>query len=573
MITGISIENFKGIREKVEIELRPITLLFGPNSAGKSSILHALQLAHEVFLRNNPNPDATFIGGGNINLGGFRTFVHNRALETPVRIGFKIHLDNPDVFLASAQKEAVERYLSSTSGYEGVFDCFGSFYEAEIVVEIRWSELRGAYVSAFRLIVEEELLAEITMDHPDGQQVLRINSAHRDLWRFSDGENTNPSHATTADVEAAIANAGTMDYTLLSVCLDALPPLVQAVPRPGGLRSPWYSFFLDKMTSVIPVSQTRLPFIWKILDSDEYDRAREQFQDVLGGGSILRFLGEVLDGISQLIAVPLAEVVEFLESFRSLGPIREVPRRIHESPSLPDASRWSSGLGAWDRLQTADASFINEVSDWLGDVDRLNSGFRIHLKRFKELDLSDPLVVQLLTGRAFDEAESSARIDLKSLPTHSRLVISPVDSSLELRPNDLGVGISQVVPVIVSALDGSRRLIAIEQPELHLHPKLQAELGDLFIEAALGGRRHSVILETHSELIPLRLMRRIRETHDGARSSDSAPITADDVAIYFIETFKGKTVTTHLTLSQQGQLLDPWPDGFFEEGFRERFSE
>jgi AAA ATPase domain len=45
VITGISIENFKGIRERVEVKLRPLTLLFGTNSAGKSSILHALQYA------------------------------------------------------------------------------------------------------------------------------------------------------------------------------------------------------------------------------------------------------------------------------------------------------------------------------------------------------------------------------------------------------------------------------------------------------------------------------------------------------------------------------------------------
>ena len=49
MITGITIENFKGIRGRLEIELRPLTLLFGANSAGKSSILHALQYPAEVF--------------------------------------------------------------------------------------------------------------------------------------------------------------------------------------------------------------------------------------------------------------------------------------------------------------------------------------------------------------------------------------------------------------------------------------------------------------------------------------------------------------------------------------------
>ena len=53
MITGITIENFKGIRERVKLDFRPITLLFGANSAGKSTILHALHYAREVFERHN----------------------------------------------------------------------------------------------------------------------------------------------------------------------------------------------------------------------------------------------------------------------------------------------------------------------------------------------------------------------------------------------------------------------------------------------------------------------------------------------------------------------------------------
>jgi predicted ATPase len=202
----------------------------------------------------------------------------------------------------------------------------------------------------------------------------------------------------------------------------------------------------------------------------------------------------------------------------------------------------------------------------------LNSGYRLRLKRYKELDLGDPLVVQLLTGRAFDDADFGAKLDLSNVPTQSRVLIVPMDGSIELRPNDVGIGISQVVPVIVTALDGAGRFVAIEQPELHLHPKLQAELADLFIEAAKGQAGHVVLLETHSELIPLRIMRRIRETFEQKRH-ERLGLTEDDVAIYYVEPFNGTTVVTRLNLSERGQLLDPWPEGFFEEGYRERFSD
>ena len=181
--------------------------------------------------------------------------------------------------------------------------------------------------------------------------------------------------------------------------------------------------------------------------------------------------------------------------------------------------------------------------------------------------------MKLLTGRAFDEADEDSRVDLTNSTTQTRIVVTPNETELELRPHDVGIGISQVVPVVATALDGKHRLLAIEQPELHLHPKLQAELADLFIEAALGDSKHVVILETHSELIPLRLMRRIREARDDEGKTTRPSITSKDVAIVYIETHEGATVTTPLELGSDGQLLDPWPDGFFEEGFRERFSE
>lgn len=76
MITSISIENFKGIRDRVQLDFRPITLLFGANSAGKSTVLHALHYAREVFDRHNLDADQTIAGGKYIDLGGFRRLVH-----------------------------------------------------------------------------------------------------------------------------------------------------------------------------------------------------------------------------------------------------------------------------------------------------------------------------------------------------------------------------------------------------------------------------------------------------------------------------------------------------------------
>src|SRR6476661_3350442 len=90
MITAIAIENFKAIRDRVSFELRPITLLFGPNSSGKSTIIHALHYAREVFERHNLDPDQTVVGGKFIDLGGFHTLVHGHDRSRPVVLRFDL---------------------------------------------------------------------------------------------------------------------------------------------------------------------------------------------------------------------------------------------------------------------------------------------------------------------------------------------------------------------------------------------------------------------------------------------------------------------------------------------------
>ena len=115
-------------------------------------------------------------------------------------------------------------------------------------------------------------------------------------------------------------------------------------------------------------------------------------------------------------------------------------------------------------------------------------------------------------------------------------------------------------------------MVYVEQPEIHLHPRLQADLGDLFIESALGDRKNTFILETHSEQLILRIMRRMRNTFNDELPDGLPPVTPEDVAILYVEPRGTAAVVRELELDEEGKLLDPWPGGFFEEGFKERFS-
>ena len=94
MITAIELENFKCFGERVRIELAPITLLFGPNSAGKSTVIQALIYAHEIFERMNLDAGETLKGGEFVDLGGFRNIIHNHDDRAAFGLRFELDADH-----------------------------------------------------------------------------------------------------------------------------------------------------------------------------------------------------------------------------------------------------------------------------------------------------------------------------------------------------------------------------------------------------------------------------------------------------------------------------------------------
>ena len=95
-ITSITIENFKGIGDAVTIPIRPITLLFGKNSSGKSTVLQALHYMREVWEHAGADADRTDMGGDYIDLGGFRSLVHLHDSDRKVRIRIEFDLTSEE---------------------------------------------------------------------------------------------------------------------------------------------------------------------------------------------------------------------------------------------------------------------------------------------------------------------------------------------------------------------------------------------------------------------------------------------------------------------------------------------
>lgn len=125
---------------------------------------------------------------------------------------------------------------------------------------------------------------------------------------------------------------------------------------------------------------------------------------------------------------------------------------------------------------------------------------------------------------------------------------------------DVGFGTSQILPILIQGLVASPgTTLLLEQPEIHLHPKVQAVLADFLIE--VSRRRVAVIVETHSEHFITRLQRRIAEE----------TLQPDSIALYYLTPSNEGSRFDRVHMDTYGQIKSA-PDGFFEEGFEETFA-
>lgn len=123
----------------------------------------------------------------------------------------------------------------------------------------------------------------------------------------------------------------------------------------------------------------------------------------------------------------------------------------------------------------------------------------------------------------------------------------------------VGVGVSQVLPIVLmSLLSESDEILIFEQPELHLHPKVQSRLCDFFI--ALSFWKRQCLIETHSEYLINRLRLRIAQS----RTSE----LLDSSSIIFLSKFEGRTTFKEVEISKYGAIVE-WPEDFFDQTDKE----
>ncbi|MBD2184326.1 AAA family ATPase [Aerosakkonema funiforme] len=534
MLREYQLTNFKAFAGPETIPIRPITLIYGPNSSGKSSVLQSLLLLKQT-LQEAENPETLLLPKGNlVNLGGYREFIHRHDVSKS--FSFKVVFDvgkqgKPNPLENLLREKLIQAPLL---GLQVAFS-----YD---------KQTSNVVFSSVELFLEDESYP-VVIYKPEKQEVLEIERAgSREIILKVDNINYDYNFWKAW-----------FDIYGSKIAKNALAEvnshLKQKNSRASQLQSKKKKEQLEKLEKEI----TELIQLKKRFDNYKFKEAIEDFSKAYQHPFIIcrNFLPVTSDGLlveklpdpeirylfqdhrrhwlPDVLGVTLQACSmfrRFLESLIYIGPLRDYPERLYILSGNSSQQVGKSG---------------KMVSDILFRNPELLKQVNEQLERF---GLEYELKVASYTNKETSELSDVFALRLVDKYTH-------VNVSLL----DVGFGISQVLPIIVQSMLSRNTTLLIEQPEIHIHPRLQAELGSLLAECIKPPLNNQFIIETHSEHLMLRLQKLIRK----------GELKPEDVSVIYVDRGAEGSKCLHLRLDEEGDFIDEWPGGFFEEDFNEIF--
>lgn len=441
MLTGLRLQNFKAWQDSGDIRLAPLTVLFGTNSAGKTSIPQLLLLLKQTA-ESSDRLRALHLGDDRtlVDAGTYDDAVHGHDVSQPLEFTFAWSL---------------EKALDIRDPISGV-KYAGS--------DLQFSARLGADQRHQPRV--EWLRYELS---DDGERIVALSMTKR---------GSSAQQGKKSEFEL-----GAERYDLRRV-------QGRAWPLPAPLR--FYGF---------------------------PDEVQAYYQNAAFAADLV------------------LELERMLKSVFYVGPLREYPKRLYLwSGEIPEHVGERGDRAIESILAAGDREFN------FGPKQRKKPLQQVVAERLREMRLIHDFQV-----RPLGEHRKEYEVLVKTGP-----------KSPAVKLTDVGFGVSQVLPVIVECFYVPRRSIVIfEQPEIHLHPRVQADLADLFVDA-IRARENGVprdcqfIIESHSEHFLRRLQRRIAEE----------ALSKEDAALYFVHSGGAGARVEELDVDDYGNIKN-WPEGFF----------
>ena len=473
MLQEVSVDKFQGFGRLQRIPLKPLTLIYGPNASGKSSVIRALRLAAQSIESDySALAQTEFVfEGDRISLASFANAVYQHSDDNDIQLGLSL-----SVSARTRGRKVGPRvqHLISRVKIDWVVSSPGQIESLSVTI---WPE--KAEMTHGELDKLPELL-ELTFQREG--EVFRLTS-HRGSDIFAYWALNGTAHGTYGKDDS-----------------------VEEIDSIFSSSNDWeWGEVLDAGTYGL---RRLIPFFTNPKDSTSDELSELEQMGVVPKSQV--------DLVNQVLSTIRFQLMIFSAGSSHIGPLREIAKRV----SFSGSKQTFSGFPGVEAISSE--AIDEKVAEWLSLLTDGRYTFKPMEFKAEPIGFLGPLKSQTIIDNA---------------------------TGTQVTFEDVGVGLSQVLPIlrelgVIGPKGLPARTLTIEQPELHLHPKMQAALADLFADLIQDKHGPQIVAETHSEAFLMRVQKRLR-----AGSLDSK-----DVQILFVDQSEGENTVFPLELKKENDF-------------------
>jgi AAA15 family ATPase/GTPase len=498
-VDTIRVKNLKSITDSGEIEIKPITVFVGQNSSGKSSLIRCFPLFKQ-------SAESKILGtvlwsGKYVDYGSFDESVkHGLDVKDSREISFSFSFKISSGHVRSSL--AAESLVKLTIKVYG--DEYGKSSYTDISYEMYGNKFSIRTNPEFKIISLHINEVDFTKQALESFQIYKIYTIIPVLFRNARTAVQYGSHYVTLIREITNhVHHRTSEFKIQQIARNLKFSDDETIKKSLSNKALVGDYAAAKISQ------------WKITDK-KFKSIKDQIIFV----NLERITDEIADNFR----------AHFLAS-RYITPLRAAADRYYriQNTSIEELDPNGSNLAMF--LYAKKESEIDEINLWL-------------------------------------KSEIGFSIEIVGSHGHASIFIIDGEEGSKTNIADTGFGISQILPVLIQVWQQSKRsnlgigikntptMIVIEQPELHLHPRMQSRVGEAFCRAIKLAKSKNIdlriIIETHS-----------REIIDAiGRSIERETIGKDDAGIYILS--KGRDINVRRSHFDAGGFLEQWPYGFFD---------
>ena len=502
ILQAIGFKNLRSIYTPNPLRLAPITVLVGKNSAGKSTIARTFPLLRQSCEAKTRAPILWF--GERTDFGSFREALQ-KGQEDGIEFSFclmiKENISLRSLSLPEFPNEGFQADISFTikGSQERSYSPFIKIKALGFEVEIRINELNNVESITCSGKVWKPRVADYS--DTEYQSILpRLNI----MREKAPGEKKSKYAEFVPfydDIEESLGKLGTPGYERLLNVFSMM-----SLFKKGTLEkaiSPWITHYFN----------------------DENKNSKQKLNQFFAKNEEIIFGSKVND----LLRIVDSALRDYFLGVRYIEPLRATAQRYYRKQELAIDEIDSKGENV--------AMYLDSLGPW--QIEQFNEWTKVHF---------------------------GFSVKTQSAGGHVAIVVSEEGRGLEENLADIGFGFSQILPVIVQIWMSMRSVVkrakgtsclVIEQPELHLHPAMQAKLADVFAAVPKSKNNVQLIIETHSNHLINRFGQLINE----------GLLSSDDVQILILDKDSGQRSTITQSGYDDMGYLENWPAGFFEPEF------